>query len=296
MLNRILDFSDAPARLSVRYDNLCVEPEGQAEVSMPLSDIAVLVVSHPQIRYTHAVLAGLAEAGGVFVTCNRDRLPIGMLMPLEGHYVQVERFAAQAAAPLPLKKRLWQQIVQAKILSQSRLLAELHGSDFGLAALAPAVRSGDPSNIEARAARRYWQLLFSDKEFRRDRDAEDQNRLLNYGYAVLRALVARALCGAGLHPSLGIHHHNKYSTYCLADDLMESLRPVVDRIAVELAGQFSSGAELERAAKRAVIEALLGRYKLAGEQRTLFDISARMATSLADCFLGTSKKLALPEV
>lgn len=296
MINRILDLSESPARLTVRHKNLVVEPLDQQPTTMPLSDIAVLVVSHPQVHYTHAVLAGLAECGGIFVTCGPNRLPIGMLLPLDAHFTQAERFAAQASAAKPLKKRLWQQIVRAKVLAQARLLAELHGDDCGLSLLAPQVKSGDPSNIEARAARHYWQMLFADEQFRRDRDGLDQNRMLNYGYAVLRAIVARAICSVGLHPALGVHHHNRYSSYPLADDLMEPLRPAVDRAVAEIINQYGSATPLSSEVKRQLLASLTGRVSLDGEVRTLFDVSIRTASSLADCFLGNGRKLCLPEV
>lgn len=296
VINRILDLSETPTRLRVRHKNLVVEPKDQPAVSMPLSAVAVLVVSHPQVSFTQAVLSGLVEAGGVFVTCDGRRLPIGMLAPLEGHHTQVERFSAQASANQPLKKRLWQQVVRSKIRAQARMLSELHGEDFGLAALAPLVRSGDTANVEARAARRYWQLLFADAEFRRDRDAMNQNRLLNYGYAVLRAIVARAICGAGLHPSLGLHHHNRYSMYCLADDLMEPLRPIVDGVVADIVRHHGADVALSRDTKAVLIDALLDRHEVCGEQRTLFDFSARMASSLAACYLGTARELVLPWV
>lgn len=296
MNHRILDFSETPARLSVRHRNLVVEPRDQPAVSMPLGDVAVMVVSHPQVHYTHAVLSGLAETGGVFVTCDGNRLPIGMLLPIAGHHVQVERFAAQACASLPLKKRLWKQVVQAKIKAQSLVLERLHGDDGGLAQLVAQVRSGDTANVEARAARRYWSLLFADREFRRNRDLPDENRLLNYGYAVLRAIVARAICAAGLHPSLGIHHHNRYSTYCLADDLMEPLRPIVDEaVAGMLAGDDSPPA-LDRDTKVGLIETLMARYEFAGEQRTLFNVSQRMAASLAGCYQGELRTIEIPQI
>ena len=156
MINRIVDFSEGPARLRVRYSQLCVQRREDAEVSVPLADLAVVVVSHPQVTYTQAVLSGLAEAGGAFVACNRQHLPVGMLLPLAAHHAQVERFAAQARAPLPMRKRLWRQVVRAKIEAQAAVLEELHGTDHGLRALVPQVRSGDPKNVEARAARRYW--------------------------------------------------------------------------------------------------------------------------------------------
>ena len=295
MINRILDFSEAPARLRVRVAQLIVQRQDRADASVPLADTAVLVVAHPQVTYTQAVLSGLAEAGGVFVACDSRNLPVGMMLPLAGHTTQAERFAAQACAPLPVRKRLWRQIVRAKIMAQAALLVELRGMDFGLKALVGRVRSGDPSNVEARAARRYWPHVFADLDFRRHRENEDQNVLLNYGYAVLRAIVARAVCAAGLHPSLGIHHHNRYNAFCLADDLMEPYRPTVDRAVAEYMSTHDEPYHLESAAKQHIIGELTGRYDVDGQQRTLFDTAARMAASLADVFLGNAEELELPE-
>ena len=231
---------------------------------MPLADLAVILVAHPQVTYTQAVLSGLAAAGGVFVACDGRNLPVGMMLPLAAHHAQAERFAAQARAPLPVRKRLWRQIVRAKINAQAALLVELRGTDFGIEAMAGRVHSGDPSNVEARAARRYWPRVFADLDFRRHRENEDQNVLLNYGYAVLRAIVARAICAAGLHPSLGIHHHNRYDAFCLADDLMEPFRPAVDRAVAEYMGTHDEPYKLEAAAKQQIIGELTGRYDLDG--------------------------------
>lgn len=295
MTDRIIDFSDAPARLRARYDQLIVTRPDEADVSIPLADLAVVIVSHPQVTYTQAVLCGLAERGASLVACNRRHLPVGMVMPLVGHHAQAERFAAQARAPLPVRKRLWQQVVRAKIEAQAAVLEDLHGTDHGLRALVPLVRSGDPANVEARASRRYWPRLFTDLSFRRDPDREDQNVLLNYGYAVLRAIVARAICGAGLHPCLGIHHHNRYDTFCLADDLMEPFRPLVDGAVAALVSERGHDAPLDRAAKTALLEGLTRRLELQGESRTLFDVLTRTAASLADVVMGRGTRLVLPE-
>jgi CRISPR-associated protein Cas1 len=292
--DRILDFADAPARLNVRNRLLVVRRDEWLPFSVPLADLAVVIVSHSQVTYTQAVLAGLAEAGAAFVACNGKHLPIGMLLPLVAHFSQAERFAAQARAALPTKKRLWRQVVRAKIRAQARTLETLHGTDHGLRALVAEVRSGDPANVEARAARRYWPLVFSESPFRRQRDNEDENLFLNYGYAVLRAIVARAICGVGLHPSLGIHHHNRYDPFCLADDLMEPFRPTVDLAVAEYVTSHDTSYGIDKAAKQHLVEALTRRYSLGGRQRTIFDAAARLASSLADVFLGKGQKLELP--
>lgn len=294
--NRIIDLSEDPARLSVKYSNLVIEREGEGAVTVPLEDLAVLVVSHPQVSLTHAVLSGLADSGGVFIACDGRRLPVGMFLPVEGHFTQAERFEQQASASLPTRKRLWQQIVRAKIRAQGGLLKEICGEDYGITALAPLVKSGDPDNIEGRASRRYWPALFGDKSFYRDRCGPPPNQLLNYGYAVLRAIVARAVCAAGLHPSLGIHHHNRYDAFRLADDLMEPFRPIVDRAVVKLVRRYGMDAPLDRSTKSEMLAALSERLLLDDEKRTLFDVAARTASSLAAVFAGRRKDLLLPEI
>jgi CRISPR-associated protein Cas1 len=329
MTERILDISDRPAYLSVRNELLVIrfpsvaavldrQPNGgedaaatesagehdapyvqrgkrQDEVTMPLTDIAALIVSHPQATYTHAVLPGLAAAGAIFVACNEKHLPAAMLLPLVSHSTQTERFAKQAALSLPTRKRLWQEIVRAKLLAQGRLLEERTGRDWGLRLMAGRVRSGDAGNSESRAARVYWQALLSGN-FRRDPEGEGLNAPLNYGYAVVRAIVTRALCGAGLHPSFGVHHHNRYDAFCLADDLMEPYRPLVDRVVARLGEERGSQLPLDKDAKHAILEALLGRFTAENEARTLFDWASRAASSLAAVIEGRNTRLEIPLV
>jgi len=305
--------------------------------TIPFADIAVLVTSHPQISFTQAVLAGLAAAGGMFIVSNEKHLPAAMLLPLSTHSTQTERFARQAAVSLPARKRAWQQIVQAKLRAQARLLEETTGADQGLRQMATRVRSADPDNLEAQAARIYWPALFgkdvSGEPFRRDPEGEGINVHLNYGYAVLRAIVARALCASGLHPSLGVHHHNRYDTFCLADDLMEPFRPLVDRVVGRLhRSQFppsdeegpggcgevpsphavipveaaspaparvipaQAGIQLDQNSKKAILEGLLVRYTAGGESRTLFDWASRAASSLVGLIEEREDKLNFPDL
>lgn len=320
MTNRILDISDRPARLSVQNSLLriqflesarpkgaqdAVQLSGEAETyrcerlenpnerTMPLSDVAVLIVSHPQVSLSHAVLAGLATSGAVFVACNEKHMPVSMLLPLVTHSLQSERFAAQAAVALPVKKRAWQQIVRAKIRAQSSLLQARTGADHGLDSISARVRSGDPQNAEAQAARIYWQKLLG-PDFRRDAEAEGANACLNYGYAVLRAAVSRAICGAGLHPSLGVHHHNRYDTFCLADDLMEPFRPLVDSQVARLADERGPDVAVDKESKRILLEGLLRRFSADEESRTLFDWASQSAASLAAVIAGETQDLYLP--
>jgi CRISPR-associated protein Cas1 len=294
--SRILEFSATPAFVRLHLGQAVVESEGQAPVTVPLEDVAVIVVSHPHAVFTNAVYAELLKLGGAVVICDRAHSPAGMLLPLVGHTTQQERFEAQAAAPLPLKKRLWRRIVQAKVERQASLLKEASGHDAGLGEMARGVRSGDAGNVEARAAQRYWPRLFGDPAFRRRREGCGPNALLNYGYAVLRAAVGRALCASGLHPSLGLHHGNRYDAFCLADDLMEPFRPIVDGIVVDVVRERGMQVPMDRDSKTEVLSVLSGRFQVNGESRTLFDWLSGTSASLARIYEGSSEKLELPEL
>jgi len=295
-MERIIDLADEPARLSVRNSLLVIERGAEPELTAPLGEVAVVLLAHPQVLLTQPVLARLAGAGGMVVVCDGKHMPCAMLLPLEAHFTQGERFAQQTRISEPVRKRLWQSLVKAKIRAQARVLKEVRGDDAGLAEVADKVRSGDPDNSEAKASRRYWPALFNDAEFRRRRFGGNQNTLLNYGYAVLRAIVARAVCAAGLHPSLGLHHHNRYDAFRLADDLMEPFRPIVDRAVAFYCEGYGARAELDKRAKAMLIGALMQRFDVRGEQRTLFDIAQRTAATLAAVYAGERRTLALPEL
>ncbi|MEW5797251.1 MAG: type II CRISPR-associated endonuclease Cas1 [Candidatus Zixiibacteriota bacterium] len=293
MRDRVIDISDEGAGLSVRNEQLVIR-RGEVELTVPLEDLAALVVSHPAVHYTQAVLTSLCRHGGAMVVCDQKRLPIGMVMPLVGHSTQTERFAAQREASVPLQKQLWKQVVRAKVVAQARLLKRLCEHDHGLAQLARSIRSGDAGNIEGQASRRYWPAIFG-PSFRRDPMAEDHNKLLNYGYAVLRAMVTRAICASGLHPSLGIHHHNRYDTFCLADDLMEPYRPLVDEIVVQLVRERGATVPLDKDCKAALIGGLASRrFEADKEKRTLFDLLTGVTASLAGVYTGERSRLYLP--
>ena len=295
-IEKIIDISDGPARLSVKYSQVVIKRGDSEEAAVaPLNEIAALLVSHPAVTYTNAVLSGICANGGIFVLCNEKRMPAGMLLPLENHYVQAERFSEQTQASVPLKKRLWKEIITAKVSAQGRLLSVLKGKDEGLSMLASRVQSGDSSNIEAQAARRYWSALFGE-DFSRDADMEGPNALLNYGYAVLRASTARAICAAGLHPSFGLHHHNKYDSFRLADDLMEPFRPVVDETVYMLIKERGHDAGLDKQSKAFIVSSIIDKeFLIEDEWRGFFDTLSRTASSLAAVYLGKRKSLLLME-
>lgn len=297
MIDRIIEIAN-PARLSIRDAQLVIERPQSEQLALPfttpISEIAVLLLAHPQVTLSQAVLSRIAEAGGSVVTIDGYFLPASMQLPVQAHFLQTERFAKQMQLSLPLRKRLWQQIVRAKIRAQGELLKELHGSDAGLIAMSARVRSDDIGNLEAQAARRYWPLLFADTKFRRGAEGPDQNRHLDYGYTVLRAAVARALCAAGLHPSIGLRHKNRYDAFCLAADVMEPFRPLIDRRVVEWIASHDPAAELDSATKNWLIGATTARYLFEREQRTLFDLLLRTANSLAQCVTGELGEIDIP--
>jgi len=293
MRNRILEIAESPARLRIERRQLVIEVEPQP-ARVPLEDLAVLIVAHPQVSYTQAVLTELAVMGSTFVTCDRSRMPVGILLPITGNSVQTERFQMQLGLSRPRQKRIWQQIIKSKLQMQASLLEERLETDAGIRPLIPQIRSGDPSNIEGRAARKYWTALFG-SDFRRDRDAADHNCLLNYGYAILRAITARAIVAAGLHPSLGVHHHNKYNAYCLADDLMEPYRPLVDQAVAELVDEYNEVPELTQETRAHLLGSLTGSLLVTQQQRTLFDSLNRTASSLVSIIQGESDVMELPE-
>lgn len=259
-----------------------------------MDDLAVLILGNPRILVSQPALAAIVGAGGAVLVCDERRLPVGMLLPLAANITSRERIEAQIGASLPLCKQLWKHVVAAKIRNQAAVLGALHGSAMGLTALVRRVRSGDPANIEAQAARHYWSVLFGEGEFHRRPDGDGPNSMLNYAYAVLRALVARAICAAGLHPSIGIHHHNRYDSFALADDLIEPLRPVADMAVAEYVKEHGFDAALDKSSKRALGEVLHGCVVLDGERRTVADACGRMAASLAQVFLGQRRDVLLP--
>jgi CRISPR-associated protein Cas1 len=298
MSDRILEIAH-PARLSVKDSQLVIEREEFLPFITPVNGVNTLLLAHPQVTLTQAVISRLAEAGAMLITIDHNYLPVAMTLPLQAHSLQTERLAAQAELKPVIRKRLWTQIVQAKIRAQGSLLKELHGSDSGLIATAARVRSGDPDNIEAQTARRYWGLIFGDAKFRRGADplesGPDQNRHLDYGYTVLRASVARAICATGLHPSIGLRHHNRYDPFCLAADLMEPFRPLIDRRVATWIVPNSPSAPLDAIAKKYLIEGVTMRYWVNREERVLSDILFRVAGSLAAVLGGNEEKLDLPE-
>lgn len=282
----------------VKTDSLPDAFKEQAEVTKPVEDIGIVVLDNKQITITSGVLEALLENNAAVITCNSKSMPVGLMLPLYGNTTQNERFRHQLDASLPLKKQLWQQTIRMKIENQATVLRKCKGEEMKcMRVWAADVKSGDPDNLEARAAAFYWKNLFVDIEgFTREREGIPPNNLLNYGYAILRAVVARALVTSGLLPTLGIHHHNRYNAYCLADDIMEPYRPYVDEL---IYGIVKSGIEYEELTKELKAQ-LLGiptlEVKIDGRRSPLMIAVSQTTASLYKCFSGELRRIAYPEM
>lgn len=307
MIKRTIEISQQPAHLAVRLDQLLIQPHDQpveAGSSIPCEDIGMVLVDNPRTTYSHSALAKLIEFGGVLVVCGRDHLPAGVLLPLAEHSQVVWRIRDQLSISKPLKKQLWKQIVQAKVRAQAANLSTDSPQHGRLLALAREVRSGDPTNVEAQAAKIYWSGWLAphgnagaaneQQRFRRDPNGTDPlNSMLNYGYAVLRAAVARAIVAAGLLPVLGLHHHQRSNAFCLADDLLEPLRPIVDQRVRQLYLDHGRR-ELNQPTKAGLLEVLTQRVRMGHEKGPLMVALHRMMASLVHCYQGSAKRLAIP--
>ena len=265
--------------------------------TIPIEDIGVIVIDNKQITFTSGLMEALLDNNCAVITCDSRSMPQGLMLPLEGNTTQSERFTAQIEASLPLKKQLWQQTVVAKIENQACVLKTCRNAEVrNMQKWVGDVRSGDADNLEGRAAAYYWKNMFPEIEnFTRGREGVPPNNLLNYGYAILRAIVARALVASGLLPTLGIHHHNRYNAYCLADDIMEPYRPFVDKLVVEI---VDSGADIENLSKEIKAKLLqipVLDVKINGQRSPLMIAAGQTTASLAKCYLGESRKIAYPE-
>ncbi len=278
MIGRIVEIGNDNRHLSVTRGFMSVSTDGTEVARIPLDDIGVVLVNAHGLSYSNNLLVTLAERGVAVVLCAANHAPVAWLWPIAGHHAQTTRMLAQARIGAPLAKRLWQTLVRAKITQQAAVLDVAGQPSGGVASLTRKVRSGDPANIEAQAARRYWPLLMG-REFRRDRSAPGVNAFLNYGYTVLRAATARAVAAAGLHPSIGLHHRTRTDPLCLASDLMEPFRPLVDLAVHRLKAESADDLTPDVKAKLAEVPSI--------DMRT-----ARGVTPLATCLERLAQSLA----
>lgn len=308
MIKRTLYFGN-PAYLSLKNKQLVIQlpevvkneslPENfkkEAVKTIPIEDIGVVVLDNKQITITHGLMENLLENNCALITCNSSRMPVGLMLPLAGNTTQTERFRDQIDASVPLKKQLWQQTVEAKIRNQAYLLEKNTNCIVkNMYAWAGDVKSGDPDNYEARSAVYYWNNFFPTiKGFTRGREGIPPNNLLNYGYAILRAVVARALVASGLLPTLGIFHRNKYNAYCLADDIMEPYRQFVDKVVFEIVSSGENFDELTQEIKAKLLSIPVLDVIINGQRSPLMIAVGQTTASLYQCFSGEIRKIKYP--
>ena len=310
MIKRTLCFSN-PIYLSLRNAQLVLHipevennktlPEAikkEAERTIPIEDIGVVILDNRRITITSGAMEALLENNCAVITCNPKSMPVGLLLPLCGNTTQNERFRSQLEASLPLRKQLWQQTIKQKILNQEHVLRINTAQETNcMRVWSNDVRSGDPDNLEARAAAYYWKNVFTTyPNFVRDREGTPPNNLLNYGYAILRAIIARALVGSGLLPTLGIHHHNRYNAYCLADDIMEPYRPYVDQLVLDIIQCNLEISDITRDFKMQLLGIPMLDVVINGKRSPLMIAAQQTTASLARCFAGENKRISYPEM
>ena len=305
MIKRTLCFTN-PAYLSLKNEQLVVKiPDSMSEsesvskstTTIPIEDIGVVVIDNRQITITSGVIDALLANNCALITCDGKSLPVGLMLPLCGNTTQSERFRYQIEASLPLKKQLWQQTVQAKINNQAEVLSKCTDAETAcMKVWSKEVKSGDGDNLEGRAAAYYWKKLFGHiNDFNRDREGVPPNNLLNYGYAILRAVVARALVSSGMLPTLGIHHHNRYNAYCLADDIMEPYRPYVDELVFNLVKERGLPEDgLTKEWKTELLKIPVLDVVISEKRSPLMIAVSQTTASLYRCFCGESRKIVYP--
>ena len=299
MIKRILCFTN-PAHLSLHLKQLVVE-QTQADKTetikhtISIEDIGVVIMESPQITITQALMAALLDNNCAVITCDSHHLPAGLLLPLDNHNLQSERFREQIYASEPLRKQMWQQTIVSKINSQAYVLRRQNIECRNMEMWAKSVRSGDSDNLEGRAAAYYWRNVFGDSDFVRGQFGDMPNGLLNYGYSIVRAMMARALVAAGLLPTLGIHHHSRYDAYCLADDIMEPYRAFVDLQVLDMWKRYGNVEELSPALKKELLSLATIDVQIEAHRSPMMIAMQTTANSVQRCFSGVSRKIIYPD-
>lgn len=302
MIKKTICFSNR-AVLSCRLDQLKIkifDPDTgkDRELTRPIEDIGVIIVESEQVSLTSALITKLMENNVALIFCDKKHMPSGLVLPLEGNTLQSERFSSQINSSLPLKKQLWQQTVSMKIRNQAAVLSKTSGCEVGnMLSWANGVKSGDPDNLEGRAAAYYWKNLFREyPDFKRNREDDGINSLLNYGYAILRAIIARSLVGSGLLPTLGIYHKNRYNAYCLADDIMEPFRPYVDLMVIDILRNKKLPLDINKETKRILLTLPTVDVRMQKVKRPLLVGASMTTASLSKCYMGEIRKISYPEI
>ena len=301
MIKRTLYFGN-PAYLSVKNRQLNIKKSdpnlGTDEIhNIPIEDVGIVVADHPQITMTQSVITSLQENNAIIVWCGDNHLPLSMSLPIYANDTYSEKVRYQIEASEPLKKQLWKQTIVAKIQNQANLLRSLGHKSIMLDKMIPRISSGDSDNYEGQAAAIYWQYILKKYDVTRGREEGGPNAFFNYGYAILRAVIARNLVGSGCLPVLGIHHTNKYNPYCLADDIMEPYRPIVDQfILAYLNDTNDHDGILTKADKAYLLKIPVIDVSIQGKMSPLMVGAQRTTASLAKCYQGASRKILYPEL
>ena len=315
MIKRTLYFG-SNSYLGTKNEQLVVKFENPENppATIPIEDIGVIILDAHKLTISQKIISKLLHNNVALIVCDERHMPQGLMLNLDGNTVQQERYKYQVEASIPLKKNLWQQTVKAKIRNQKVLLMKIdsvtqsHHNNKKLYENMEywenSVKSGDPDNYEARAAAFYWKTIFADiiPNFKRGRFENTPNNLLNYGYAILRAVIARSLTASGLLPIFGIHHHNKYNAYALADDIMEPYRPFADEIVRDICEKYYSedwqteGFDLTPEIKKELLQIPVIDVIIDGKKSPLMNAALRTSASLFHCFVGNSRKILYPEI
>lgn len=296
MIKKTLYFGN-PAYLKKENNQLLIQYKGEVDTdkSVPIEDIGLIVLDHYQLTLSHALISALLENNVAILSCDNRHLPEGLMLPMQSHHAFTEKVRLQVNASEPLRKNLWQQTVVAKIANQGALLQKLGLKSENMLHWSKQVKSGDRENLEARAAAFYWDTIFEGiPDFRRHRYGDPPNNLLNYGYAVLRAAIARALVSSGMMTYFGIHHRNKYNPYCLADDVMEPYRPYVDEIVIDIIRDEENLEELTPSLKKRLLVLPAIDVKIDQNKSPLMMAAGRTSASMMNCFEKTERKLLYP--
>jgi len=297
MIKRTLYFGNA-CYLRKKNDQLLIDfsEEEKESITIPIEDIGIIILDHFQITITHALMMALSENNTAIICCNNSHLPYSLLLPMHGHHAFTEKMESQIESSLPLRKNMWQQTVVAKIRNQAFLLNSIGEDPRRLMRMAEKVKSGDPENMEGQASAYYWDRIFvTTEKFIRNRYGAPPNNLLNYGYAVLRSVIARNLLASGLFLALGIHHHNKYNPYCLADDIMEPYRPFVDALILEIIKEYEDIEEITTDIKKRLLSIPATDILIEKVRSPLMVGAQRTTASVAACFEGKTRKIIYPE-
>ncbi|MGV0751540.1 type II CRISPR-associated endonuclease Cas1 [Empedobacter brevis] len=285
-----------PSYLKLKDNQLKIEEPITKEVkgSVPIEDLGFLVLDHYQITLSHQLITALQQNNVAIISCDESHLPLGLMLPMNGHVEHSERLRHQMNVSEPLRKQLWKQTVEAKIFQQKALLSKFGFVEEPMQNYLTNVKSGDATNMEGIAAQYYWKQLFDN--FSRERDGDAPNNFLNFGYAILRSMVARALVSSGLNPTIGIFHRNKYNPYCLADDIMEPYRPYVDELVLEWVNKPFRPTEMNKEVKSHLLKIATKDVKMDGLNRPLLVALSSTTSSLYKCMIGEQRVIRFPEM